>query len=315
MVRYRCDRFYDPIRREHRQVSFGFFSYSLPLDAKSSRVWRFAWDPIFFELTQPVGGHLRFDLELYRELDEASRRLFLLLQKIFARRSETPRFDLRWLAVNTLGFSDSMTTRDLKVRVNRVLARLSQCGVVADDGRMYERTGKGRYRIQLRRGPYFDKRVVSDDTQSTDVSALHDSLVRLGLDAAAAVRMIRQYPTGTLREWADITMAAQERFGPKYFKRCPAAFFVDNVKHAARNERTPPDWWHELRKEELRQEAESQRRKRSAETKDRSTDLAMTAEDSYHELMNQMFGHFLAAGQSEELARRNAEKCARIRNA
>ena len=62
------DAFYDPIRGEHRAVSFGFLNYSLPLGEESSRAWRFAWDPIFFELAQATGGALSFDLTLYRQL-------------------------------------------------------------------------------------------------------------------------------------------------------------------------------------------------------------------------------------------------------
>jgi hypothetical protein len=49
-VVYQNDRFYDPIRAEHRSVSFGFLSYSLPLDPASSRAWRIAWNSLFFEL-------------------------------------------------------------------------------------------------------------------------------------------------------------------------------------------------------------------------------------------------------------------------
>ena len=48
-VRYQNERFFDPIRREHRTVSFGFLSYSLPLEDDSSRAWRIVWDPLFFE--------------------------------------------------------------------------------------------------------------------------------------------------------------------------------------------------------------------------------------------------------------------------
>ena len=48
-VNYANDGFWDPVRAEHRDVSFGFLSYSLPLDAKTSRAWRFAWNPLFFE--------------------------------------------------------------------------------------------------------------------------------------------------------------------------------------------------------------------------------------------------------------------------
>ena len=54
-VRYQNERFYDPIRREHRAVSFGFFSYSLPLDLDSPRAWRILWDPLFFEFLSGRG--------------------------------------------------------------------------------------------------------------------------------------------------------------------------------------------------------------------------------------------------------------------
>ena len=83
LIRYRNDSFYDPVRGEHRRVSFGFFSYSLPLNPQSSRAWRFGWDPIFFDLVRATGGHFRFDLDIYRRLDPASRRLLLLRASSF----------------------------------------------------------------------------------------------------------------------------------------------------------------------------------------------------------------------------------------
>ena len=78
-------------------MSFGFLSYSLPLDPESGRAWRFAWDPIFFELVAATGGHVWFDLTTYRGLDPASRRLFLFVCKVFARRETTPRMNVRHL--------------------------------------------------------------------------------------------------------------------------------------------------------------------------------------------------------------------------
>ena len=39
-VCYQNERFFDPIRREHRAVSFGLLSYSLPIEPDSSRAWR-----------------------------------------------------------------------------------------------------------------------------------------------------------------------------------------------------------------------------------------------------------------------------------
>ena len=35
-VVYDCDRFYDPVRGEHRDVTFGFLKYSLPLPVEST---------------------------------------------------------------------------------------------------------------------------------------------------------------------------------------------------------------------------------------------------------------------------------------
>ena len=80
-VRYQNERFYDPIRREHRAVSFGLLSYSLPIGSDSSRAWRIVWDPLLFEFCQAAASQLRFDLEMYRSLDHASRPLFLLLEQ------------------------------------------------------------------------------------------------------------------------------------------------------------------------------------------------------------------------------------------
>src|SRR5262249_41691927 len=74
-VKYVNERFYDPMRLEHRRVGFGFFSYNLPLELESSRAWTIAWDPIFFGFCKAVKGGLAFDLDTYRALDPASRRL------------------------------------------------------------------------------------------------------------------------------------------------------------------------------------------------------------------------------------------------
>ena len=45
-------------------------------------------------------GRLSFDLDTYRSLDAASRRLFLLLQKVFWRRKVSFVFDVRHLVVD-----------------------------------------------------------------------------------------------------------------------------------------------------------------------------------------------------------------------
>ena len=104
LVTYRNDGFYDPVRCEHRRVSFGFLSYSLPLDLESSRAWQIAWDPIFFEFCLAARSMLAFDFAVYLELDPASRRLFLFLHKLFWRYRRTPPIGIRELGDASVGF-------------------------------------------------------------------------------------------------------------------------------------------------------------------------------------------------------------------
>ncbi|MBS0264270.1 MAG: hypothetical protein JSS02_20195 [Planctomycetes bacterium] len=257
-VRYQNDCFYDPIRGEHRKVSFGFLSYSLPLDSQSSRAWRIVWDPIFFEFMKAAGGYLWFDLETYRALDPAARRLFLFLSKILSRRRQTLHLDLRHVGVHILGFSATLETKDLKIKVNRCVQRLTELEVVAPPvakGGLFDKLAPGNYRLTVQRGNYFERRTRSSVSSVVKESPLVEPLAAIGLDEASIGRLLRQYPHRLLREWADITLAAQERHGPKFFKRSPQAYFIDNVKHAAQGNRTPPDWWHDLRKAEERTQA------------------------------------------------------------
>ena len=251
-VSYASDAFYDPVRAEHRRVRFGFLSYSLPLDPESSRAWRIAWDPIFFDLVRPLGGRFRFDLETYRRLDPAARRLFLLVSKIFDRRDTTPRFPVDHLAIDVLGFSPTLAPRHRRLKLRRVVAALVEAGVLADVPAFEPRTGGraavGTDAVILTRGPRF-LRPTPPRRTATD-SPLWDGLIALGFDAAAARRVLKTYPRPLVREWLDITAAAGERFGRSFFTRSPQAFLVDNLRHAATAGRTPPDWWHELRRRE-----------------------------------------------------------------
>lgn len=257
-VSYASDAFYDPVRAEHRKVRFGFLSYSLPLDPGSSRAWRVAWDPIFFDLVKPLGGQFRFDLETYRALDPAARRLFLLVSKIFDRRETTPRFDLEHLAVDVLGFSPTVAPRNQRIKLQRVINALADAGILAGPATFEKQTGPRdgtkksgpTYTVVLHRGPRFNKGTPPTSRTESD-SPLWESLVSLGFDAAAVGWLLKDYPRPMVREWLDITLAARERYGPKYFKRSPQAYLVDNLKQAKSSGRTAPDWWHELRSREL----------------------------------------------------------------
>lgn len=250
-VRYENDHFFDPVRKEHRHVAFGLLGFSLPLDPHSNRAWRIVWDTQFFEFCQATGGSLKFDLTLYRRLDPASRRLMLLLQKVFYRRRHSPRLGVRELAVEVLGFTPSLATGKLKRKVERAAKVLSDVGVIAGLPH-FERQG-AEWRVWFVRGHRWTKSV---PRVSHAESALLEPLRRIGLDAADACRLLRRYQHGHVRLWSDVTLAAIESRGLQFFRRSPAAYLVDNLKAAARGERTPPDWFLATRKQEERGRAE-----------------------------------------------------------
>lgn len=247
-ITYLNDAFYDPVREEHRRVSFGFFSYSLPVDLESSRAWRFVWDPIFYEMVVAAAGHFRFDLAVYRELDNASRRLFLFLSKVLSRRKSLRALRLEHLAVDLLGFSSTLTVREMKAKVSRCLERLKELEVL-DEAEVF-RTRPGSYFVRLTRGKYFVNRTQKTFTPSPEDSPLWETLQAIGFEADVAARLIRNFPTRLLAEWADITQAASERYGFRFFKKSPMAFLVDSVSEAAKGNRTAPDWWQELKRRE-----------------------------------------------------------------
>ena len=183
-VTYRSDAFYDPVRAEHRKASFGLLSFSAPQDEKSERAWRVAWDPIFFEFIKPIGGSLRFNLELYSQLDPASRRLFLFLSKIFKRRTTTPRLELQHLATDILGYSPTIARRDIKIKVQRSIKRLEEKGVLAQRFDHEFTKKNGFYSAILHRGR--DYAVVTDAVQNVE-SPLIEPLKKIGLDNRACL--------------------------------------------------------------------------------------------------------------------------------
>jgi hypothetical protein len=302
-VTYQNDGFYDPVRREHRRVAFGFLSYSLPLDLESSRAWRIVWDRVFLELAAAVGGHLRFDLELYRQLDPASRRLFLLVSKLFQRQRQTPRWAWRHLGEHVLGFAPTLATRDLKVKVQRCVRRLAEHRVVTlprQSAAANEQYGRV---VQLARGTYFDRRRTAQRKMPGADSPLADLMRQIGLDERAIGRCQRQFSSQLLQQWLDITLAARERHGELFFKKSAAAYFIDNVRNAAQNGRTPPDWWHDLVREERRVQAKRCRQEPNG-------GAGASSDDPDSALIAAFARQFQAAGQSAALATESARRFA-----
>lgn len=321
-VRYHNDGFFDPIRREHRAVSFGLLSYSLPLAPDSSRAWRILWDPLFFEYCQAAGSHFAFDLETYRLMDHASRRLFLVLSKVFWRRAISPCFDLRHLAVHVLGFSPELATRTLKAKVKRCAEVLRRHDVLAaadaSSSDPFRKQGTGRYLAHFARGSHFAKRRDGRDCAVVEDSPLYEPLRDIGFDPAGIARILTRFPVEQIQLWADVTLAAMETKGPSFFRRSPPAFFTDNIQSAIRTGRTPPEWFWSLRQEEQRRRTAQLRRRRlsralSARGEPRKqgfADRAFDFDQSPDELIADLLACFRAAGQSETEALRNAQRFA-----
>lgn len=255
-VNYWSNGYYDPIRGEHREVSFGLLSFSLPIDPRSSRSWRIIWNPLFFEFVAAAGTTLQFDFDLYRSLDCGSRRLYLLLKKIFWRERQSPAFDIRHLAVDILGYAPHLELKTLKQKVLQCAERLlSQklltlpTGAHSVNDLCFKRS-KGEWSLMFHRGPAYEASVSARSADLLTDSPFTEQLRQIGLEDRAITRVIRTYKPRMLGEWIDVTLAAQERQGPKFFKKGAAAFLIDNLKAAAQGLRTPPDWFRLLRKKE-----------------------------------------------------------------
>jgi hypothetical protein len=306
-VQYLNPSFYDPVRAEHRRVSFGFFSYTLPLDDRSNRAWRICWDRVFLEIVRASGGAMRFDLHTYKRLDPAGRRLFLFISKIFYRQRKPLRIDVRHLGVNVLGFSANLIPRDLSRKVRRCVHELIDADLLAANSISFEKTAVGRYAAELSPGCYFNRSRQVPAALGLADSPLTEALLSLGLSPPTVSRFQQQFSHRLLREWVDITLAARERFGQRFFKRSAAAYFVDNIRAAASGSRTPPDWWHDVRKAEQRAQAERHRRRGMPKVVEPDTESVQ----AFDHIRDDIFGQFLAAGQSPADASRNAERFAR----
>ena len=300
-IQYFNDGFYDPIRSEHRKVNFGFFSYSMPADLSSSRAWRIAWDPIFFEFAKAARGALRFDLSIYRELDVASRRLYLFASKVLCRRAISHPMRVDEIVTNVLGYDPSLAPFEQNARLRKCLRRLVAFGILRpDDTRLYKRS-KNCYSVVMAKGAFLRKPVSNLHVESP----LFEPLCEIGFKPIDAKRLLSKYSPHLVREWIDITLAAKERFGPSFFNRSPAAFLRYYLDRATAGKDGPPDWWHQVRKAEEYARAERARKRRSTQIPDQLPKKAM---DSLDNVRDDIFHQFLAAGQSEKQATENARR-------
>lgn len=267
---YQNTGFYNPETQAHEWVAFQFLSVLLPTvgdvggKVDNNRCWRIEWNPAFFRFSRLTGGNLLFDLDLYRRLTPASRRLFLKLKDRFWR-SKRVFLNVDDLTINGLGFSAERPLKKRKYDLTQCIRELLTHHVIelgkgqADPKDLFLRHGKGSYVVTFYEGEYFrhplagrtirQKNAIADDP-------LHEPLRKIGVDEAGIRRLFRECSRNALQRWVRITDAAmhEKPQGFPGFKANPAAFLIDGVQH----NRMPPDWMHahEKRREQRQWEAE-----------------------------------------------------------
>ncbi len=270
-VAYQNTAFYNPVTQQHERATFHFFSTYLPTRGRGGvvdpeRAWRIEWSPMFYQMCQATGGTLLFDLDVYRVLTPAARRLFLKLKDRFWQ-SKRVFMNVDDLTINGLGFSADRPLKKRKFDLTACIRELLDQGII-ELGRghrepkdLFMKRGTGLYVVQFFEGPYF-RRPLSERTawtkQTITDDPLHQPLKTIGVDEAGISRIIRKCSRGLIQRWIKITDAAmhEQPHGFPGFKASPAAFFVDGVQ----NERMPPDWSYAHEKERQRQQWEEQRR-------------------------------------------------------
>ncbi|HLQ45491.1 MAG TPA: hypothetical protein VK137_12220, partial [Planctomycetaceae bacterium] len=272
---YQNTGFYNPETREREYAAFQFLSILLPTIGgaghvvDNDRCWRIEWNPAFFRFCRASGGNLLFDLDLYRSLTPASRRLFLKLKDRFWR-SKRVFLNVDDLTINGLGFSAERPLKKRKYDLTSCLRELLRRDVISlgrgqtDPRDLFQKRGKGSYVVVLYEGAYFrqplTKRTTSEKNAIVD-DPLFEPLQRIGVDEAGIRRLFREFTRGMIGRWVKITDAAthEKPRGFSGFKVSPAAFLIDGIQ----NNRTPPDWWFAHEKKQQREQWERDKAERS----------------------------------------------------
>jgi hypothetical protein len=277
-VSYENTAFYNPLSKEHEFAAFQFLSFLLPTvgglggDVDNARCWRIIWNPLFFRFCQATGGTLLFDLDLYRSLSPAARRLFLKLKDRFWR-TKRVFFNVDDLTINGMGYSSERPLRKRKYDLTACIQELLDQRVIAlgkgqaapED--LFLRHAPGVWAVLFHEGEYFRSPLSPRREYEADAFAddpLREPLKSFGIDDAGIKRLLKTSGRALLKQWIRVTDAAlhEKPRGFKGFRASPAAFFIDGVQ----NNRRPPDWFlaHEKRQEQ--EQFESRVRAAAAET-------------------------------------------------
>lgn len=268
---YQNTGFFNPESHEHESVAFQFLSFLLPTvsgvgeTVDSDRCWRIEWNPAFFRFCRATGGNLLFDLDLYRKLTPASRRLFLKLKDRFWR-SKRVFMGVDDLTINGLGFSANRSLAKRKFDLLNCIRELLEHRVLslghgqADPQGLFLRRGKGSYVVVFYEGEYFRQPIAERASSQKNAildDPLYEPLRKIGVDAPAIRRLFKTHTRGLIQRWVRITdVAMHERpRGFAGFRVSPAAFLIDGIE----NGRTPPDWMNAHEKSQQQKQWEQER--------------------------------------------------------
>jgi hypothetical protein len=267
-VSYQNTGFYNPETQEHEYAAFQFLSILLPTVGgvggivDNNRCWRIEWNPAFFRCCRATGGNLLFDLDLYRQLTPAARRLFLKLKDRFWRSSRVF-LNVDDLTINGLGFSADRPLSKRKFDLTNCIRELLQHRIIAlgrgqtDPKHLFLKRGKGSYIVVFHAGDYFrqplSKRTTSQKNAIT-ADPLFEPLQQIGVDEAGIRRLFQNFSRGAIGRWVKITDAAlhEQPRGFSGFRVSPAAFLIDGIQ----NNRMPPDWMYAHEKQQEREQWE-----------------------------------------------------------
>lgn len=270
MTAYQNTGFYNPVSQQHERITLRFFSSYLPTKGRggavdTERAWRIEWDAHFLEMCRSTGGTLLFDLDLYRELSPASRRLFLKIKDRFWR-SNRVFMNVDDLTINGLGFSAERPLKKRKYDLHNCLRELLQHQVIelgpdhSDSSDLFVKRSKGCYVVVFHAGEYF-RQAVSKRAQrqpnAITTDPLFEPLKQIGIDEQGIRRLLTHHSRAQLQKWIRITDAAMHEnpSGFPGFKVSPAAFLIDGIN----NQRMPPDWIHDHEKRVRQQQWERER--------------------------------------------------------
>jgi hypothetical protein len=249
LVGYQNTAFYNPATQQHERVTKHFFSTYLPTRSRGAevdpqRAWRIEWSPLFFQMCQATGGTLLFDLDVYRELSPAARRLFLKLKDRFWR-SKRGFLNVDDLTLHGMGYSADRPLKKRKFDLTSCIRELLKLEII-ELGRghacakdLFMRRSTGVYVVQFFEGRYFRRPLadrIQSQKQSTDDDPLYEPLRKIGVDEAGIRRVFQSCSRGLIQRWVKITDAAmhEQPRGFPGFRSSPAAFFIDGVQSVCR---------------------------------------------------------------------------------